>query len=284
VDGRCASWFCETSENLAVNEAILHLKDGQSRPVCMPVGRELHDLLHFMRTPADAAGKSLRLQAPAGAAMEIAAKDIASLEVPPPHALIPDFMTDAELAQVLAFTLAHADTFQNSGTYQEHTQGDSTTGDLTTGRRSRILDGPANGAMAALIMPKLQALMPQIWSRLRMDPLPLSSLECQITAHGDGDFFATHTDNDPPEIAYRRISYVYYFHRAPKQFIGGHLCLYHTLFHGGGATCGRLAVDIDPPRNGLMIFPTFVFHKVSQIGCASSALADQRLTLNGWLF
>ena len=46
----------------------------------------------------------------------------------------------------------------------------------------------------------------------------------------------------------------------------------------------RLAADIDPPRNGLMIFPTFIYHGVSPIQCASSALTDQRLTLNGWLF
>jgi len=261
-----------------VNEAILHLKGGDSRAVCIPAGREIQEILHYMRIPTDAAGGTLRLQGPDGAAIDVSVGDIAGLEVPPPHALIPNFMTEAELEQVLAFTVARADAFQSSGHYED------SQGDTTKGRRSRVLDGPANGAMASLIMPKLRAVMPKLWPQLRMDPLPIKALECQITAHGEGDFFAIHTDNSPPDIAYRRISYVYYFHREPKQFSGGHLCLYHTLIQGGTGTCGRLGADIDPPRNGLMIFPTFVYHAVTPIQCASSALTDQRLTLNGWLF
>ncbi len=228
-----------------------------------------------MRAPADAAGRTLRLQGPAGDAIDVSAPDIAGLEIPPPYALIPDFLTDAELAQILAFTLAHAEGFQSAGAYEPS---------QTRLRSARLLDGPFNGPLAALVMPKLQALMPQLWPQLRIDPIPLNSLECQITAHGDGDFFATHTDNGAPDISYRRISYVYYFHRDPKQFSGGHLCLYNTLIQDGRGKCGQLAANIDPPRNGLMIFPTFIHHSVTPIQCASAALTDQRLTLNGWMF
>ena len=216
-----------------MNEATLYLKDGQSHAICTPAGRLFHEILHCMRVPADAAGRTLYLQAPAGAAINVLAKDIAGLELPPPHALIPDFMTEAELEQILAFTLAHAEAFQNSGTYDKPTPENS-----TTGRRSHVLDGPANAAMASIIGPKVFGLMPKLWPRLHLNPLPLNSLECQVTAHGDGDFFATHTDNSPADIAYRRISYVYYFHREPKQFSGGHLCLYNTRIQGGYDTCG----------------------------------------------
>ena len=265
-----------------MNEATLYLKDGQSRAICTPAGREFQDMLHYMRVPTAAAGRTLRLQVPAGAAIEVSAGDIARLEVSPPYALIPDFMTEAELEKVLAFAMAHADAFQDSGVHDAPNQGFAATGYRL--RRSRVLDGPANGALAAMMMPKLQELMPKLWSQLRVNPLPLNAMECQVTAHGDGDFFATHTDNGTPEIAHRRISYVYYFHREPKQFSGGHLCLYHTLYQDGYGKFGRLAADIDPPRNGLMIFPTFVCHEVTPIQCASRAFTDQRLTLNGWLF
>ncbi|MHB1204718.1 MAG: 2OG-Fe(II) oxygenase [Rhodospirillaceae bacterium] len=248
----------------------------------MPVGREFRDILHYMRVPAAAAGRMLRLQFPAGNAIDGSASDIASLEVPPPHALIPDFLTEAEHERVLAFTMAHAHAFQNSGVHDAPSHGFAPPSYRI--RSSRVLDGPANGALAAMMMPKLQELMPQLWPRLRVNPLPLNAMECQITAHGDGDFFATHTDNGTPEIAHRQISYVYYFHREPKQFSGGHLSLYHTLFQNGYGKCGRRAADIDPPRNGLMVFPTFIYHEVTPIRCASSALTDQRLTLNGWLF
>ena len=235
-----------------------------------------------MRVPADAAGKTVRLQVPAGAALDVPAGDIASLEVSPPHALIPDFLTDAEREQILAFTMAHAQAFQNSGVHDAPSSGFAPPSYRI--RSSRVLDGPANGALAAMMMPKLQELMPKLWSQLRVDPLPLNTMECQVTAHGDGDFFATHTDNGTPEIAHRKISYVYYFHREPKQFSGGHLNLYCTLFQKGYGKCGGLAADIDPPRNGLVIFPTFIYHEVTPIRCASAALTDQRLTLNGWLF
>jgi SM-20-related protein len=265
-----------------VNEAILSLKDGQSRTVCIPVGREFQDILHYMRVPAAAAGRTLRLQVPAGDAIDVSINDIASLEVAPPHVLIPDFMTAAELEKVLAFTMTHADAFQNSGVHDAPNQGFAPSNYRI--RSSRVLDGPANGALAAMMMPKLQELMPKLWSQLGINPLPLNAMECQVTAHGDGDFFATHTDNGTPEIAHRQISYVYYFHREPKQFSGGHLNLYHTLFQNGYGTCGRRAADIDPPRNGLIIFPTFIYHEVSPIRSASRAFADQRLTLNGWLF
>lgn len=277
--GIFAPFVCREAGNLTVNEAILHLKDGQSRTVSMPSGLHLDELLYYMRVPAAAAGRTLRLQVPASAPIEISATDIARLEIPPPYALINDFLTEAEQEQVLSFALTHAGGFQVSGAYNTQNPGDT-----TVGRRSRILDGPANGAMAAMVLPKLQALIPTLWSQLHLNPMPLNTLECQVTAHGDGDFFATHTDNGAPDIAYRRISYVYYFHREPKQFNGGHLCLYNTLIENGSGTCGQLAADIDPPRNGLMIFPTFIYHGVTPIRCASQALTDQRLTLNGWLF
>jgi SM-20-related protein len=183
---------------------------------------------------------------------------------------------------VLAFTLAHERAFQNSGVHEAPDQaGPRTQYGI---RRSRVLDGPANGAMAAIVLPKVQALMPKLWPQWRIPPMPLNALECQVTAHGDGDFFAAHTDNGMPEIAHRKVAYVYYFHREPKQFSGGHLALYHMQFQDGFGRCGRLAADIDPPRNSLMVFPTFIWHEVTPIQCASTALTDQRLTLNGWLF
>jgi Rps23 Pro-64 3,4-dihydroxylase Tpa1-like proline 4-hydroxylase len=138
--------------------------------------------------------------------------------------------------------------------------------------------------MAALVFPKLQALLPALWPQLGMNPVPLNRLECQVTAHGDGDFFAIHADNGAPGIAHRQVSYVFYFHREPKQFSGGHLRLYHTRIEGGASKCGGLAADIEPPRNSVIIFPSHIHHEVTPIHCASSTLTDQRLTVNGWLY
>lgn len=262
-----------------MHDATLHLKDGQSRTICMPPDG-IHEVLHYMRLPADrAAGKTLRLKLPAGDTIAVAAADIASVEMPPPHVLIPDFMTEAERARILDFTLAHMEGFQASGAYSAKDPRNT-----ALARRSRILDGPHNSAMADLIFPKLLALMPKLWPQLRMRPTPLNKLECQITAHGDGDFFDMHIDNGAPSIAHRLVSYVFYFHREPKQFSGGHLRLYHTKIEGGATACGSLAADIDPPGNSIIIFPPNIHHEVTPIRCASSALTDQRLTMNGWMY
>lgn len=262
-----------------MNEATLHLKDGQSCTVLIP-GEGIQQLIHYMRLPANvAAGKTVRLQLSAGGTLAVPAADIANIEMPPPHALIRDFMTQAELSQIWDFTQTHMDAFQASGAYNSQ---DPRNTALT--RRSRILDGPDNGTMATLIFPKLQALMPKLWPQLHMRPTPLNKLECQITSHGDGDFFGIHIDNGAPSIAYRQVSYVFYFHREPKQFSGGLLRLYNTLIEGGTAKCGNHAADIDPPRNSVIIFPPSIYHEVTPIRCASSALADQRLTMNGWMF
>ena len=262
-----------------MNEATLNLKEGQSRAVLTPAGRELQEILHYMRYPSAAEGRKLRLRLAAGGALDVPATDILSMDMPPPHVLIRDFMTDGELAQILDFTLTHMESFQASGAYNSQDPRNS-----AATRRSRILDGPDNGAMAALVFPKLQKLLPTLWPQLGMYPMPLNRLECQITSHGEGDFFGVHTDNGAPAIAYRQLSYVFYFHREPKQFSGGHLRLYHTRIEGGAAKCGSPALDIDPPRNSVIIFPPNIHHEVTPIRCASSALTDQRLTMNGWMF
>lgn len=260
-----------------MNLATLHLKDGPAHTICVPMPREFQQILHYLTVPADGAGKVLHLMAPKGRIVDVAGDNIASLEVAPPHVLVRDFMSEAELDQIWAFTEAHVEGFQNSGTYEPHLA------DTIKRRRSRILDGPENAQMATLIMPKLKALMPRLWPQLGLDPVIFNKLEAQISVHGDGDFFAIHTDNSPAEIAHREVSYVLYFHRDPKQFSGGHLRLYNTLFRQDGVACGSLAADIEPPRNGLMVFPSSISHEVTPIACASDALADQRLTLNGWL-
>jgi SM-20-related protein len=262
-----------------MREATLYLKDGRSYTISLP-GDRIQEVIHYMRLPAAAAaGKTVRLNVPAGETLAVPAADIASIEIPPPHAMVRDFMTPGELSQIWDFTEGHLDGFQASGAYNAH---DPRNTALT--RRSRILDGPDNGTMAGLVFPKLQALMPSLWPQLNMRPTPLNKLECQITAHGDGDFFGIHIDNGAPSIAYRQVSYVFYFHREPKQFSGGLLRLYNTLIEGGTAKCGSHAVDIDPPGNSVIIFPPSIYHEVTPIRCASSALADQRLTLNGWMF
>jgi Rps23 Pro-64 3,4-dihydroxylase Tpa1-like proline 4-hydroxylase len=116
-----------------------------------------------------------------------------------------------------------------------------------------------------------------------MPAIPLNGMECEITAHGDGDYFEIHTDDSFPAIAHRVISYVYYVHREPKRFSGGELRLYNTWLQDGAKSYGKPALSFDPLQNGLIVFPSYCYHSVTPIKCDSNEIADQRLTVNGWL-
>jgi predicted 2-oxoglutarate/Fe(II)-dependent dioxygenase YbiX len=243
-----------------------------------PDAGELRALVECLRSPRRDDARSFRLREPDGSGLDVLAGDIVGLEIAPPYYLVPNFLTPPELARVKSHLHAHADKFSDATISLPARQGDWQPD--TRLRRARTLDRVAE--LMPIIMPKLQALMPGMWPHLRMSPLALSTIECQISVHGDGDFFLTHTDNALPDIAHRKVSYVYYFHREPKQFSGGLLRFYGTLLEGGSSACGQPWIDIDPPHNGLIIFPSPCHHEVTLVQCASRELTDQRLTVNGW--
>jgi len=260
-----------------VQQAILRLTSGVQKPCLLPTDAQaLAAFIAGMQAPQNAGGKIFRLGTPDGAEIEVRGAEIAALEVPPPYRLIENFLPQAEWDRAMAHALAHEKDFLDATIALPGTDNPD-----TRFRRSRTLNDVA--AVVPMVATRLHPMTADILRHLQMHGLPIRSMECQVTAHGDGDFFAVHTDNALPEIAHRRISYVYYFHREPKQFSGGHLRLYNTLLEGGFNACGTLAADIDPPGNGLIIFPSHCHHEVTPIQCVSTALKDQRLTINGWL-
>ena len=262
-------------------QAILRMRDGGRLPCIVPqdeaTARELGLCVH---TPADVReGLVLRLMTPRREPMDVTARDILGIEMDPPYALIQNFLTEADVERAMAHALAHESELRDSTVaHLDHKGGYATDTRL---RRSRILDNVA--AVAPMMGKRLYERMPDIFRALEMPPLAFRNVEMQLSVHGDGDFFNTHTDNGLPEIAHRTMTYIYYFHREPKRFTGGHLKLYRTVIHEGLHSAGDVVADIDPPRNGLVVFPSYVQHEVTPIACPSAALEDQRLTLNGWL-
>jgi SM-20-related protein len=265
---------------MTVDQATLRLKGGDSRTCVLPQEETaLRELIACVRGAARAGAQALRVAAVDGQALEVPASEIEGLEIEPPYCLISNFLTAQEQEQALAYVLSHEREFRDATISLPSTQGSSMPDyDL---RQARLLDNVAG--LMPILMPKLQAVMPKALPRLGMGRLLIQRLECQISAHGDGDFFNTHTDNGLPDIAHRRVSYVCYIHREPKRFTGGKLRLYRWLLQGNDNKCGAPAIDIDPPGNGLMVFPSHVYHEVTPIQCSSKALTDQRLTINGWL-
>lgn len=261
--------------------ATLRLRDGGRKACVVPqdeaTARELGVCVNLPAQVVE--GRILKLRSPEGEPIELNARDIVGIEMDPPYVLIENFLSEAEAERAMAHALAHESEFRDSTVSHVDNKGSYATD--TRLRRSRILDNVAD--VAPMIGRRLYEAMPRIFQALEMQPMNFRTMECQLSVHGDGDFFNTHTDNGLPDIAHRTMSYVYYFHREPKRFAGGHLKIYRTVVNEGTHSAGDLAADIDPPRNGLMVFPSYIHHEVTQLACPSPALEDQRLTLNGWL-
>src|SRR4051812_42638459 len=236
-------------------------------------------LLGALRDPNAVNGQAITLGTPDGGTIEFPAAEVASLELPPHYFVVHNFLSLEEAEQTSAHILAHGAEFEDA-TISLYTNQHASS-PVNNLRRARVLNTVAD--IMHMFVPKLNTLMPRFATDLRMPRLPLSKLECQITAHGDGDFFNTHIDNGLPDIAHRRISWVYYIHQEPKRFTGGVLRFYNMVLEGRLNTCGQHASDYDPVRNSLIMFPSHCHHEVTPIGCSASALADQRLTVNGWL-
>jgi len=125
----------------------------------------------------------------------------------------------------------------------------------------------------------LEAVLPEIGSRLRVCLSPREAIELMLTVARDGDFFDAHKDNCPP-AATRRLTFVYYFHCTPKRFKGGDLLLFDTDQTGSRYYPG-LFTRLIPEDNSIVFFPTGFVHAVTRVACPSGLIEDGRLALNG---
>jgi Rps23 Pro-64 3,4-dihydroxylase Tpa1-like proline 4-hydroxylase len=79
------------------------------------------------------------------------------------------------------------------------------------------------------------------------------------------------------------MTFVYFFHREPRQFEGGELRLHDSRrkTERSFGTDGYQAIV--PQQNQIVFFPCAVRHEITAVECPSRAFADSRFTLNGWL-
>ena len=107
-------------------------------------------------------------------------------------------------------------------------------------------------------------------------------IETQLITHFDGHFYRTHQDNRSAANRSRQITFVYYFHRTPKQFTGGDLLLYDTDFKEH-RYAPILYTRIKPLNNSVIFFPSGYYHEVTPVSCHTKQWNDGRFSLNGWL-
>jgi Rps23 Pro-64 3,4-dihydroxylase Tpa1-like proline 4-hydroxylase len=148
-------------------------------------------------------------------------------------------------------------------------------------RRSRVLMDM--GGRERVIVDRLLSCLPRVLQKWGRDPFPISRVEAQVTASNHGDFFQCHSDNGAEEVAAREITFVYFFHREPKQFAGGELRIYDSRRENDNYVPTANYRTIVPEQNQLVVFASGLSHEITPVDCPSGQFADSRFTVNGWI-
>lgn len=146
------------------------------------------------------------------------------------------------------------------------------------------------GPHRAVLERGLNENLADIFRRTGSKPFEVEYFELEVAAHGDGAFFAHHSDmpvgvgrrplgGDLTGKQDRVVSAVYYFHREPKRFSGGTLRLYRLGDHDASGDY----IEFEPEQNSLVVFPSWVRHEVRRVSCPDCGFEDYRFAVNAWL-
>ena len=155
-------------------------------------------------------------------------------------------------------------------------------------RDALVLDGPTTRDIRSRFVPKLRAVLPEVLWRLRMediDHIDPGRIETTAAVHLNGGFLAAHRDDGVLGNARHRIvSYVCYFHRAPRPFAGGDLLL-HDAGRAGEGPAGPAGAfsRIEPLCNSIVFFPSDRLHEITPVACGAE-FGDGRFTVHGWVW
>jgi SM-20-related protein len=191
--------------------------------------------------------------------------------------VLDEFLAPQELDELVHYALEHEAEFQSSAVVSPN--GDPGVIDYNH-RRSRVLMDL--GKHEQVILERIRCVLPKVLDQIGIEEFPVTDVEAQITASNDGDFFGAHSDDSEETIASRRVTFVYFFHREPRQFEGGELRLHDSPGSERHLTTGSYQT-IMPQQNQIVFFPCSRLHEITQVECPSRAFADSRFTLNGWL-
>jgi hypothetical protein len=188
-----------------------------------------------------------------------------------------ELLAPSELQELIAYTLGQEAAFTLSEVISPGVGGGVVDFEH---RRSRVLMDL--GTHGQLILDKIRRALPRVLPRLGIAAMPVSRTEIQVTASNDGDFFRWHSDNAHQEIASREVTFVYFFHREPKNFRGGELRIYDSVWENGMHVPSENYRCILPQQNMVVLFSSFLPHEITPVECPSRAFADSRFTVNGW--
>jgi Rps23 Pro-64 3,4-dihydroxylase Tpa1-like proline 4-hydroxylase len=190
-----------------------------------------------------------------------------------PVVILEEFLVAEELAGLLQFVHHHRKDFTDTSIVGA--KGDSKV-DLDY-RRSRVLYDI--GRYRDVFVDRILAHLPRVLSGLDHPKFRATEVEVQLTSTAHAGFFRKHNDNGADLLHGRRVTFVYFFHREPKPFVGGEFCIYGR----NGANGQGLRARITPAQNQMLFFISDYLHEVLPVQCVSNDLRDSRFTVNGWI-
>ncbi|HXR14925.1 MAG TPA: 2OG-Fe(II) oxygenase [Terriglobales bacterium] len=191
--------------------------------------------------------------------------------------VLDEFLTVTELNQLRQFVFENEMRFEMSEVLSPGVAGGAVDYEH---RRSRVLLDL--GGNEKMITDRLRTCLPRVLQRWGRDTFSISRIETQVTASNHGDYFHCHSDNGVEEVADREITFVYFFHREPKQFSGGDLRIYDSRRENDNYIPTANYRTIVPEQNQLVLFASGLSHEITPVECPSGKFADSRFTVNGW--
>jgi Rps23 Pro-64 3,4-dihydroxylase Tpa1-like proline 4-hydroxylase len=192
--------------------------------------------------------------------------------------VLDEFLTSAELNALSRFVLENEMRFEISEVLSPGVTGGAVDYEH---RRSRVLMDLCG--CERMITDRVLSCLPRVLQKWGRDPFSISRVETQATASNHGDFFDCHSDNGAEAVAAREITFVYFFHREPKQFSGGELRIYDSRRENDNYVPTANYRTIVPEQNQLILFASGLSHEITPVECPSGAFADSRFTVNGWV-
>jgi SM-20-related protein len=113
--------------------------------------------------------------------------------------------------------------------------------------------------------------IPNVLGSLRIKDFSIVGIESEVSGHFNNGFLGIHDDVFCREN--RLLSYVYYFHRLPREFIGGQLLIHKPLIDE--------CYLIEPENNTIVIFLPYLKHQVVPVLCDD--FSKGRFCVNGWI-
>jgi SM-20-related protein len=192
--------------------------------------------------------------------------------------ILDEFLTSTELNTLTQYVLEQEMRFEMSEVLSPGVTGGAV--DYDHRRSSVLMDLSGHEKM---ITDRVLSCLPRVLKKWGRDPFPISRLETQTTASNHGDFFHCHVDNGAEAVAAREITFVYFFHREPKQFGGGELRIYDSRRENANYVPTANYRTIVPEQNQLVLFASGLSHEITPVDCPSGQFADSRFTVNGWV-